>query len=178
MKNPWTNVAGMALGRRPDGAQAGERPSAGLDHPSTKGAGTNTVYGATFGSKQGPLYEDSGGPSRFFYTAKASRSEREAGLSGEPVRRSDGREKDIENPRLRTNARKNHHPTVKPLDLMRWLVRLVTPAGGLVLDPFLGSGTTRVAAQMEGRRCVGIEKEEEYLAIALARLTQMGLAER
>jgi site-specific DNA-methyltransferase (adenine-specific) len=69
------------------------------------------------------------------------------------------------------------HPTQKPTDLMRHLVRLVTPPGGIVLDPFLGSGTTALAAEMEGFEWVGIEREAEYVAIAEARLngTQRGL---
>ena len=91
---------------------------------------------------------DKGGASRFFYTAKASRAERNAGIA-------DGR---------------NVHPTVKPIDLMRWLVRLVTPAGGVVLDPFLGSGTTGAAAVLEGVEFIGIEREAEYAAIAEARI--------
>jgi len=76
-----------------------------------------------------------------------------------------------------TNARRNVHPTVKPLDLMRHLVRLVTPIGGTVLDPFLGSGTTAIAAEMEGVAWLGIEREAEYVAIAEARLqgVQKGL---
>jgi site-specific DNA-methyltransferase (adenine-specific) len=122
-------------------------------------------------------YGDSGGPSRFFYTAKASRSEREEGLENmAPARRSDGRAAvdgpGGNNPRLRTSARKNDHPTVKPVDLMRWLVRLVTPPGGVVLDPFLGSGTTLVAARLEFFRGIGIEIEERYCEIARRRLSQ------
>ncbi len=62
------------------------------------------------------------------------------------------------------------HPTVKPLDLMRWLIRLVTPPGGLVLDPFLGSGTTAEACLIEGFRCNGIERDETYMALAKSRL--------
>jgi DNA modification methylase len=67
--------------------------------------------------------------------------------------------------------------TVKPIELMRHLVRLVTPAGGTVLDPFLGSGTTALAAEQEGRQWVGIEREAEYVRIAEARLSgwQRGL---
>jgi DNA modification methylase len=73
--------------------------------------------------------------------------------------------------------RRNVHPTVKPIELMRHLVRLVTPAGGTVLDPFLGSGTTALAAEQEGRQWVGIEREESYVKIAEARLSgwQRGL---
>ena len=61
---------------------------------------------------------------------------------------------------------KNNHPTVKPTELMRWLCRLVTPPGGVILDPFLGSGSTGKAAALEGFHFVGIEKDEKYLAIA------------
>jgi site-specific DNA-methyltransferase (adenine-specific) len=73
--------------------------------------------------------------------------------------------------------RENSHPTVKPTDLMRHLIRLVTPSGGVVLDPFLGSGSTAIAAELEGFDWIGIEKEAEYIAIAEARLngTQRGL---
>ena len=82
------------------------------------------------------------------------------------------------NERLRTKTERfNGHPTVKPTELMRHLVRLVTPPGGTVLDPFLGSGTTALAAEMEGFEWIGIEKEAEYVAIAEARLngTQRGM---
>ena len=141
----------------------------------TTGAGMG--YGSSSaGNATGVLYGDRGGASRFFYTAKASRSEREAGLEGaESVRRSDGRAKDIENPRLRTNERKNHHPTVKPVSLMRWLCRLVTPPGGVILDPFLGSGSTAIAAKAEGFRIGGIDLSAEYLEMAKRRCAQMGL---
>jgi site-specific DNA-methyltransferase (adenine-specific) len=67
-------------------------------------------------------------------------------------------------------ARANHHPTVKPIELMRHLVRLVTPPGGLILDPFVGSGTTALAASEEGFRCIGVDAEAEYLEIAVGRL--------
>lgn len=121
---------------------------------------------------------ESGGASRFFYTAKASRGEREAGLEAfAPVRRSDGREQDIENPRLRTNERRNHHPTVKPVDLMRWLVRLVTPPNGIVLDPFLGSGSTGMAALDEGMRFIGFDLDPEYVALARQRIAHRHVLE-
>jgi len=88
--------------------------------------------------------------SRFFYCAKASRAERNAGLEGT-----------------------NHHPTIKPLALMRYLVRLTkTPTGGIVLDPFMGSGTTGIACLLEGREFIGIEREEEYYAIAEKRIAE------
>jgi site-specific DNA-methyltransferase (adenine-specific) len=94
----------------------------------------------------------SGGVSRFFYTAKASKSEREAGLDA-PI-----------------DERANHHPTVKPLSLMRYLVRLVTPKGGKVLDPFMGSGSTGCASILEGFDFVGIDITPEYVAIAQKRI--------
>lgn len=127
----------------------------------------------------GPQYGDSGGASRFFYTAKASRSEREAGLDHLPARITNTDTppgtQGATNPRAGANrscAARNHHPTVKPLALMQWLCRLVTPPGGLILDPFCGSGTTGRAAVAEGFRFIGIELSEEYAAIARARIAE------
>jgi len=73
-------------------------------------------------------------------------------------------------PRPRPRPRANVHPTVKPLALMRWLLRLVTPPDGTILDPFLGSGTTGCAAALEGFQFIGIERETEYMSIAEARI--------
>ena len=118
---------------------------------------------------------DSGSAARFFYCSKASRSEREANLEDHNRRQQDPSRHDGypggDNPRNRgAAARANHHPTVKPLALMRYLVRLVTRPGGLVLDPFMGSGTTGVACVMEGRKFLGIEQDAEYIKIAQARI--------
>lgn len=102
--------------------------------------------------------------SRFFYCAKPSRVEREAGCAELRARRFriyGGRN---------LKPRRNTHPTVKPIDLMRWLIRLACPPGGIVVDPFAGSGSTGIAAIREGRSFVGIEREPEYLEIARARL--------
>ena len=112
-----------------------------------------------------------GGASRFFYCAKASRGERNAGLDGPTgaVHRYGagiGEGKTPEAPSIERNV----HPTVKPIDLMRWLVRLVTPPGGTVLDPFTGSGTTGVAAGLEGVNFIGCELDSEYAEIAKARI--------
>jgi len=97
-------------------------------------------------------YGDSGSAARFFYCAKASRSERNAGLES------------------------NGHPTVKPIELMRYLVRLTkTPTGGVVLDPFMGSGTTGIACVLEGREFIGIEREAEYVEIAEKRIAHYRL---
>lgn len=120
--------------------------------------------------------------SRFFLIPKAARADREPQLRGQvapkrPPGWSSGEQSPGTFQSQPTPARENVHPTVKPTELMRHLVRLVTPPGGLVLDPFLGSGTTAVAAELEGFRWLGIEREAEYVAIARARLngTQRGL---
>jgi DNA modification methylase len=125
----------------------------------------------------GAEYSDGGGASRFFYTAKASRSERESGLDAVPasVTNTDTPPgtKGSNSPRAganRSSAARNHHPTVKPLDLMQWLCRLITPKAGLVLDPFCGSGSTGRAAVAEGFSFIGIELDPEYAAIARARI--------
>ena len=110
--------------------------------------------------------------SRFFYVAKASQSERNKGLENRASAIvSDGREKSIDNPFLRGETeRKNTHPTVKPIKLMEYLVKLITPPGGKVLDPFMGSGTTGIAAVNLGFKFVGIEREKEFFEIAKARI--------
>jgi site-specific DNA-methyltransferase (adenine-specific) len=137
---------------------------------------TRSVYGAFVGTKAERGHEGSiGGASRFFYVAKPSRAERDMGCYGLEPKQRDGSRKDGnsggDNPRNRgLQPRGNHHPTVKPIDLMRWLVRLVTPVGGVVLDPFTGSGTTGCACVFEGRQFVGIEREVDYVQIAEHRI--------
>jgi site-specific DNA-methyltransferase (adenine-specific) len=116
-----------------------------------------------------------GSAARFFYCAKASKRDRNEGLNGfEEKRDHDGREEGGvggSNPRNRTNNyRQNHHPTVKPTDLMRYLCRLITPPNGTVLDPFMGSGSTGKAAMYEGFKFIGIEMTDDYLPIAKARI--------
>jgi site-specific DNA-methyltransferase (adenine-specific) len=128
-------------------------------------------------------YGDSGSAARFFYCAKASRAEREAGLDGMEQRAfgqsggaqgalAGGDDEYLQNSigLNRIKRVRNHHPTVKPIALMRWLVRLVMPPGGTVLDPFAGSGTTLMAAVLEGFNCIGIEREQDYIEIAGARI--------
>lgn len=119
----------------------------------------------------GEFHGDNGNAARFFYCAKASRSDRNAGLaSGSAPAVGTGatmREREDADWPARNG---NHHPTVKPTDLMAYLCRLVTPPGGLVLDPFMGSGSTGKACMREGFRFLGIEREAEYLAIARARI--------
>jgi site-specific DNA-methyltransferase (adenine-specific) len=135
-------------------------------------------------------YGDTGGASRFFYCAKAGKKERNAGLEGfEDKAQRNAYGDGLNGPRPHTHPDyqfqafnvKNHHPTVKPVALMRYLVRLVTPKGGTVLDPFTGSGTTGIAATLEGFQFIGFEQSEEYARIADARIAfwsrdhQMGL---
>ena len=112
----------------------------------------------------------------FRYEAKPSRTEREAGLREAGLREAFApmtgsgigvREHDPSESRAFV---RNTHPTVKPIELMKWLITLVTPKGGVVLDPFLGSGTTALAAQRLRFSCIGIEREPEYVQIAVARL--------
>jgi site-specific DNA-methyltransferase (adenine-specific) len=136
-------------------AQTGDRPSAGeyrnpekRDFRTTEAEREQWIKFGNPGLVGNKYANETGGASRFFYTAKASSSERNAGLDDE----------------------RNTHPTVKPIDLMRWLIRLVTPPDGTVLDPFLGSGTTGVAAHLENRDFIGIEREPEYMLIAEARI--------
>jgi len=107
---------------------------------------------------------------RFFYCAKAHRRERDAGC--EHLSRRTVQILKISSEKAKaTRPVANIHPTVKPIDLMRWLVRLLTPPGGLVLDPFTGSGSTGAAAVLEGARFLGIERERDYITIARARIT-------
>jgi site-specific DNA-methyltransferase (adenine-specific) len=123
-----------------------------------------------------------GGASRFFYVAKASKSERNKGLDGFKIYKQEELSRKNfnsckengtigENPYLgKTAEAKNIHPTVKPIKLMQYLVRLITPPNGIVLDPFCGSGTTGVACKLEGFQFVGLEQDAEYSKIAQARI--------
>jgi site-specific DNA-methyltransferase (adenine-specific) len=97
-------------------------------------------------------HNDSGSAARFYYCAKASKAEREAGLVALAGKRA------------------NVHPTVKPVALMKYLLRLVLPPGGIALDPFAGSGTTLVAAAELGMTAIGIERDPAYVEIAAARV--------
>lgn len=182
---------GDPLGRWPANVVLDEDAARALDEQSgilTSGfmaAGTrrNVTDSVALGKMNGnaasrDTFADSGGASRFFYCAKASRAERDEGLGDMPLRGVGAMEDDTyewsreaERGRKPRDAQgRNHHPTVKPIELMRWLVRLVTPAGGVVLDPFTGSGTTGIAAVIEGREFVGIEREAEYAEIAERRI--------
>jgi site-specific DNA-methyltransferase (adenine-specific) len=130
-------------------------------------------------------FGDSGSAARFFYCAKASKRDRNEGLDGFEEKQTvggGGLTADFrEDGSLETASaggkygsikakQTNHHPTVKPTDLMRYLCRLITPPNGTVLDPFMGSGSTGKAAMYEGFKFIGIEMTDEYLPIAKARI--------
>lgn len=121
----------------------------------------------------GERYGDSGSTARFFYCAKASKRDRDEGCEGlqEGPPPASARSKPAEGRQSALGKpRRNHHPTVKPTDLMRYLVRLVTPPGGVVLDPFMGSGSTGKAAILEDMRFIGVDTDPESIEIARARI--------
>ena len=123
-------------------------------HKFRRGATTGKGIGYGSGSTGGDAeitYEDSGGASRFF-----------------PVFRYETKASSAERPKVGGVQ----HPTVKPLDLMRWLVRLVAPQGATILEPFAGSGTTIEACIAEGMRCIAVEREEQYLPLILDRISK------
>jgi DNA modification methylase len=168
-------------------------PDTGVSSGGTKGTGRGGVceMRSSICATTGGL-GDSGSAARFFYCAKASRAERDLGLDDLPIKSGGDvcdREDDtdgLNSPRAgagRNGRVRNHHPTVKPIDLMRYLCRLVTPPGGIVYDPFCGSGTTLIGAKLEGFQWVGSEMDPEYAEIARKRvdaviyMRQMGLFE-
>lgn len=146
---------------------AGSRPRV----RNTSGIFTANAQGPTGNG----MRMDSGSAARFFYCAKASRAEREMGCEGmeeRPVQINEPHNSKSLEERYQMKA-KNHHPTVKPLALMRYLCRLITPPNGVILDPFMGSGTTGMAAKAEGFEFIGIEKDKEYFKIAEKRIASV-----
>ena len=119
-------------------------------------------------------YSDKGGASRFFYVAKVSKKERNLGLDGFEDKIIEGRDEGQDERSVAYKKRpiptKNTHPTLKPINLMTYLCRLITPKGGIVLDPFMGSGSTGISALLEGFRFVGMEMDADYFKIAEARI--------
>lgn len=146
-------------------------------NPTRRGSPkTRNAYGAFEGQRECTPARgvDSGGASRFYYCAKASRSERDAGLENfdaQPLHWSNGDRNpgSFQSPGTDKSAR-NNHPTVKPIALMRWLTRLVTPPGGRVLDMFAGSFSTGCACALERFEFTGIERDERFAKIGEARI--------
>jgi DNA modification methylase len=134
-----------------------------------------STYGAFAGQEEvGHFHGDSGSAARFFWCPKASKQDRNAGLEGMPrkaVNWSSGDQSPgtFQSPNT-DRENENFHPTVKPTELMQYLCRLVTPKGGIVLDPFMGSGSTGKAAFREGMSFVGIDEEADYVEIARHRI--------
>jgi site-specific DNA-methyltransferase (adenine-specific) len=141
-------------------------------YKNASGMGIHDTEKGTFG--KGEVfggYGDSGSAARFFYCAKASKRDRNEGLNGFEEQQvfgdKGGTYQGLSNSKY---PDKNHHPTVKPTDLMRYLCKLVTPPKGIVLDLFMGSGSTGKGAVLEGFEFIGIEQSAEYCEIAKARI--------
>jgi site-specific DNA-methyltransferase (adenine-specific) len=158
--------------------QSGNRP--GGTFPAKRGQAVNTSFASGQETPGGQRQMgDSGGASRFFYVAKANKKDRNEGLDGliEKGKVYNGTSEDsagkapgsVED-KFTTKPQTNFHPTVKPTSLMEYLVALVCPVGGVVLDPFTGSGSTGKAAIRKGMKFVGIEMTDEYLPIIKGRL--------
>ena len=195
---PWESHVG---GRWPSNVVLDEGQAEALDKQSGMSASIQSVRGAgknntatfgAYGTSDAPRgHNDSGGASRFFPTfgregeASAEKRYTDEGATDfapTPGTRREAVAKSEMFPTFHYEAKAPgserpdvdgvQHPTVKPLDLMRWLVRLVTPPGGTVLDPFVGSGTTLEAALIEGFHSIGIEREETYLPLIMQRITK------
>ena len=177
---PGVVKVGEILGRWPSNLLLDEESAKMLDEQSgiTKSEGgfpINLVddrlhWKGSICSTTGGLH-DEGGASRFFYIAKADRFEREAGLVGNiECSRCKKLVEEGKWPVHEGDHIYNDHPTVKPIELMRYLVRLVTPKGGICLDPFVGSGTTLIADMFEGVNGIGIEKDAEKEGVIFHRL--------
>lgn len=152
----------------------GQQRAVGPEH----GAKDSVNCYGDFGARDhfAPRIELNKSAARFFYCAKASRADRDPGLSHLPkkaggmVSNTSGQHITRRDEGYNPAPRANTHPTVKPTTLMQWLCRLVTPPGGVILDPFMGSGSTGKAAVLEGFRFIGCEREDEYMPIAAARI--------
>ena len=139
-----------------------------------KTKGKSGIFNSSIGEAFVTL-NDSGSAARFFYCAKASKQDRDEGCdSMQPVNcglmEDDNYPIETGSGNLRNTQRRNHHPTVKPTALMRYLCRLITPPNGIILDPFMGSGSTGKAARLESFAFIGIELNPEYITIATKRI--------
>lgn len=154
--------------------------------PTANGFSGAVEFGGMINRVPGAFHNDQGSAARFFYCAKVCKSERDEGMDRFlPFTASDmtgGRKEGsagLNDPRAgagRTGGARNNHPTVKPVELMRYLCRLVTPAGGVVLDPFMGSGSTGKAALLEGYSFIGVELDPDHLTTAAARIAHSAKA--
>jgi site-specific DNA-methyltransferase (adenine-specific) len=158
----------------------------GVSKSSNTKRNRNTLGSFGMPNDETPEYNDKGGASRFFYVAKASKSERNKGLEEFDTKQTQGGgggigdyEDDVNSASGKYGSEKapnkNFHPTVKPIKLMQYLVKLITPPNGIVLDPFCGSGTTGVACKLDGFQFVGLEQDPEYFRIAEARINNINV---
>ena len=142
-------------------------------YPAKRGKAVATTFASGQETEGGfRAMGDDGSAARFFYCAKANKRDRNDGLDGFEVKRPDTRTKTGMGTfdEKGVAAQSNHHPTVKPIALMQYLVRLITPPTGIVLDPFMGSGSTGKACMYEGFSFIGIDQSEEYVKISQARI--------
>lgn len=146
-----------------------ESKSAPFKSATTKGNRVNTYNQGEF-DYSGGGYVDRGSAARFFYCAKASKAERNAGCEGPPDTGYKMHRPPDSDPELVPMVNKNYHPTVKPIALMEYLIKLVAREGQTVLDPFLGSGTTAMACVKQGRKYIGCEMDKDYCEIAVRRI--------
>ncbi|EPL03932.1 DNA methyltransferase [Pseudomonas sp. CF161] len=148
-------------------AEAGASAPVLGTEPTANGFSGAVAYSGMLGRVAGAFHGDTGSAARFFYCAKTSSKDRHEGLEhpGHQFKQGTTLRK-VEN----TETKGNNHPTVKPTDLMAYLQRLVTPIGGTTLDPFMGSGSSGKAAMREGFEFIGCEIDEQYAAIAKARI--------
>jgi site-specific DNA-methyltransferase (adenine-specific) len=166
------DVTGMFPDTKSGKAAAGghKRTAENMAKGSDVYGGGKGISGTSSTDEAGTLYGDSGSAARFFYAAKVSAKERNEGLEHLPDHDWQGDGAAVPERENRPfNPSKNHHPTVKPIALMRYLCRLITPPGGTVLDPWMGSGSTGKAAALEGFDFIGMEQDAEYFRIAQAR---------
>lgn len=176
------NTLASATGRFPSNLIHDGSEEVLVGFPNTKGSQTTKV-GKVYGSANGRSYleqkahgvniNNSGSAARFFYCAKSSTSERNEGLEGLEAQKGVRSNAPRESEEVKTKLRYNFHPTVKPVVLMSYLIKLITPKKGIVLDPFSGSGSTLVAAKKSGFKFIGIEKEKEYCEISRKRLSSI-----
>jgi site-specific DNA-methyltransferase (adenine-specific) len=160
--------------------QSGDRKSTGsVRKKDTETDPSNIDFKHKTGENSNPYAGESGGASRFFYCPKTSKKERDMNITGDVKEQTaigstyagnQTTSKIGGNPDKPTEPKKNNHPTVKPIKLMEYLITLVTPKGGVVLEPFMGSGSTGIAAKNLGMSFIGIEKEQEYFDIAKQRI--------
>jgi site-specific DNA-methyltransferase (adenine-specific) len=140
------------------------------ENPSDCRTEGNTSFDSMRGNRPPRGYSEEGSAARFFYCAKASKKERDFGLNGIEQKLGIHSNAPRNSEEEKTKSRINNHPTVKPIALMKYLITMITPPNGIVLDPFLGSGTTLVAAKELGFSGRGIEQDSEYIKIAKERI--------